>query len=349
MKKITYILISIGLVAYVAYRLYSNKQRNAAEVAIVKDLQTEVAVRVASVNEEKTSELFIVNGTFQAEQDLNVSAEIGGQVQQIVVKEGDFVHQGQVLAYIKADRVNVGLEQAKAVLSTAQADLVRFENAFKTGGVTQQQLEQVRLQVKNAQANFNSAQISSGDTSVKSKISGIVSSKNVEEGTVVGAGTPLFNVVNIDQVKLVVNVDESQISKLKIGQKVSIKPSASDEVSGKITFIAPKSNGALKFPVEISVENKNRILKAGMYATAKFAGNENDTPILVVPRTAFVGSVSQNKIFRVVNGKAELVSVVSGRNFGEKVEILQGLSKGDQVVTSGQINLENNTPVKIVQ
>ena len=359
MKKILIAVVILALGGGMAYRLHANKQKNAEEVAIVAQKEAQVAVRAAKVTQENISDLFSANGTFVAAQDLNVSSEMGGQIVQIYVKEGDFVREGQVLARTKADRTNVQLENAKAVLETAKADLKRFESAYQTGGVTAQQLEQVRLQVTNAQANYNSAAILSGDTAVKSKISGIVSSKQVEEGTMVGAGQVLFNVVNIDNLKLKITVDEAQVSRLHVGDKVTVKPSTeSDTIEGKIVFIAPKSDGALKFPVEILVSNKDTKLRAGMYATAQFAGQSQSDTALVVPHSAFVGSVSQNKIFKIVAGKndkgedvpkAELVTVKSGRNFGDKVEILSGLSAGDQVITSGQINVDNGTPVKVVE
>ncbi len=165
--------------------------------------------------------------------------------------------------------------------------------------------------------------------------------------------------VNIDNLKLKITVDEAQVGKLKVGQTIEVKPSTSSEtVEGKIVFIAPKSNGSLKFPVEILVANKDKKLRAGMYASAQFAGQTEATTALVVPHSAFVGSVSQNKIFKIVAGKddqgqavpkAELVTVKSGRNFGDKVEILEGLVVGDQVITSGQINIDNGTAVKIVE
>lgn len=351
MKKIITIFVVVGTLGFVAYKLYSNKEKNAQEVAIVAQKNAQVAVRTQAVVKENISDLFIANGTFVAEQDLNVSAEMGGQVIKIYVKEGDVVQAGQSLAQIKADAVNVGVEQAKAVLENAQNEVKRFESAFKTGGVTEQQLAQIHLQLKNAQANYNSAQINSGYTTVRSKISGIVSKKNVEEGTFVGAGTTLFNVVNINNLKLAVSVDEHQVSQIKVGDMAKISPSVGgNTIEGKVTFVAPKSNGALKFPVEITVSNKDKALKAGMYATVQFTANQSDNAqTLVVPRTAFVGSVSQNKIFKIVDGKAELVTVKSGRNFGDKVEILDGLTQGDQVVTSGQINLDNGTAVKIIQ
>ena len=169
MKKILIAVVILALGGGMAYRLHANKQKNAEEVAIVAQQEAQVAVRAAKVTQENISDLFSANGTFVAAQDLNVSSEMGGQIVQIYVKEGDFVREGQVLARTKADRTNVQLENAKAVLETAKADLKRFESAYQTGGVTAQQLEQVRLQVTNAQANYNSAAILSGDTAVKSK------------------------------------------------------------------------------------------------------------------------------------------------------------------------------------
>ena len=349
MKKVFTLVAVLAIGGLMAYKLYSNKEKNAQEVAIVAQKEAQVAVRVAQVSQENVSKLFSANGTFVAEQDLNVSSEVGGQITKIFVKEGDFVRAGQVLATTKADRTNVQLDNAKAVLENAKADLKRFESAYQTGGVTAQQLEQARLQVKNAQANYNSAAIISGD----------ISSKEVEEGTLVGAGQTLFNVVNIDQLKLKVTVDEAQVSRLKVGETVKVKPSSSsEEVEGKITFISPKSNGSLKFPVEILLANKERKLKAGMYASVAFSSNTQEQPTLIVPHAAFVGSVSQNKIFKIekqTNAKGEqvpvatLITVKSGRNFGDKVEILSGLSLGDEVVISGQINLDNGTPIKVVQ
>ena len=348
MKKVITVIIIIACLGLMGYKLYSNKQKNEQEVAIVAQKDAKVAVRIAKVTEEKISDLFTANGTFVAEQDLEVSSEMGGQVVKILVKEGDYVSAGQILAQTKSDRTNVQLENAKAALQTAQSDLKRFESAFNTGGVTAQQLEQARLQLKNAQANYNSASIQSGNTEVRSKISGIVSSKNVEEGTLVNPGQPLFNVVNIDFLKLKITVDEQQVGRLKVGETIKVRPSASPET------IEGKANNALKFPVEVLVANKDKKLRAGMYATAAFGNESTASNILVVPHAAFVGSVSQNKIFKVVKTgeddlKAEMITVQSGRNFGDKVEILSGLNAGDEVVVSGQINLDNQTPIRVVE
>ena len=85
-----------------------------------------------------------------------------------------------------------------------------------------------------------------------------------------------------------------------------------------------------------------------MYGTEYF-GEKESSQILTVPRTAFVGSVSSNQVYVIKNGKAELKTITSGRNFGDYIEVLSGLSKGDQVVTTGQVNLSDQTPVEIIK
>src|SRR5690606_9275503 len=104
-----------------------------------------------------------------------------------------------------------------------------------------------------------------------------------------------------------------------------------EPVTGTITFIAPKGDGGLNFPVELEIKNISGTgLKAGMYGTAYF-GNEKPVHTLAVPREAFVGSISSNKIFIAENGKAILKEVVAGRSFGDDIEILSGLEPGANV------------------
>lgn len=344
-------LLSILAVVAVAIGFYvilqNNKAKNQEEVNIVAEKNTEVAVRAVSVQYEDISNEIAINGTFKAKTTASISAEMGGQLVALYVKEGSQVRAGQVIAKLKGDKLSVQTSNAQANLDQAISALARYEAAYKTGGVTALQLDQARLQVKNARAQVQSAQLQSGDTQVIAKVGGIVNRKNVELGSVVGAGTPIVDVVDISSLKLLVEVDESLVPSLSMGDIVKVKPAVIDEeINGTISFIAPASNGALKFPVEITIPN-NGNLKAGMYGTAIF-GNTGAGKTLVIPRDAFVGGVSDNLVFVVRNGEAHLVKVQSGINFGDKVQILGGLKEGDKVITSGQINLADKTKVKVL-
>lgn len=355
MKKIIYIVIGVALVAAVVFTLIGNKKQNAADVAIVAEKSASVAVRVDTIGSAAVETDFVANGNFEPSQSLTFSAENSGRVTRVLVEEGSSVKIGQTLAVIKGDRLSVDVNNAKAAYENAVSDRQRYENAFATGGVTQQQLEQAKLAAVNAKARLSQANITFGDATIKSSINGVVNKKHIEPGSVVSPGTPLFDLVNISTLKLKVTVNEGQITTLKKGDNVKVKASVfpNDSFEGKISFIAPMADASLSFPVEIEIaKNPDNKLKAGMYGTATFVTSNTDaakSQIKTAPRSAFVGSVSSNQVFVVKDGTALLTKVVSGRILGDKVEILDGLNDGDIVVTSGQINLSDSTKVTVVK
>ena len=352
MKKIIYIIIGVVLVGAVAYTLITNKQKNEENTAIVAQQNTSVAVRVATVTTGEIDADFVANGNFAPAQELNFSAEKPGRVVRVLVDEGDRVRIGQTLAIVRSEQISADLQTAQASYQNALTDYSRFENAFKTGGVTKQQLDQAKLNMVTSKSRLQQARVNVGDANIKASINGIVNKKYIEPGSVLNAGTQLFELVNVSSLKLKVNVTENQIAQLKIGSPVKVKASVypDKEFSGKVTFIAPKADASLNFPIEIEIANNpNNEIKAGMYGTATFGSSTSQTAITMIPRKAFVGSVSSNQVFVVNDNIATLKKIVTGRIFGDKVEVLDGLIDGDVVVTSGKINLSDSTKVSIVK
>ncbi|WP_293935152.1 efflux RND transporter periplasmic adaptor subunit [Sphingobacterium sp. UBA6645] len=347
---ITIIVIALAL-AGIFYILNKNKAKVEQETAVVAQKNAAVAVRIDTAVNQQMSLAYQANGTFMPKQEVTVAAETGGRVVRVLVDEGSRVSAGQTLAVVEGDKLNVNVANAQAAYDNARATLQRYESALSTGGVTQQQVDQMRLQFENAKNNLKSAKLTAGDVTIKTSVSGIVNSRKIEPGAYVSPGTPAFDIVNVSTLKLRVNVDEKNVATLRVGQTVQVLASVyvDKTFSGKITFIAPKSDGSLNFPVEIEIANNpNNDLRAGMYGTAVFGG-EGTASALVVPRTAFVGSISDNKIFVLKNGKAIETKVTSGRSFGDQIEVTSGIAAGDQVIISGQINLIDQAPVEVIK
>nr|WP_294928604.1 efflux RND transporter periplasmic adaptor subunit [uncultured Flavobacterium sp.] len=355
MKKIIItIVVIVGALALIGYVLTKNKEENKAKTDIVAEKNAAVSVKVTPVKTEQVSLDFVANGNFQPIQELTFSAEKSGKVISVLVKEGDYVKVGQTLLTMRGDVINVNAQTAQAAYQNAKSDYSRYENAFKSGGVTKQQLDQAKLALTNAEANLKQANINVGDTRVKAPISGFINKKHIEPGSILTGmpATPLFDIVNVSKLKLVVTVNENQVASLKRGNSVNITASVyPDKIfSGKITFIASKADESLNFPVEIEItNNSNNDLKAGMYGTANFASKQQKQNLMVVPRNAFVGSVSSNEIFVAENGVAKLKKVTAGRILGDKVEIINGLNDGENVITTGQINLQDGNKVEIIK
>lgn len=351
-KTLIYIIVAAVLVGLAAYKIASNKEKQTQEVKEVAKQVDKINVNVITVGRENINTDYSANGTFLPKQEMNQSSEISGRIVSVLVKEGSRVSAGQTLATIKRDAIEVDVTQAQNNLQNAIIDNQRYENAYKTGGVTKQQLDNSRLQLKNAQAAVRAQSVKVNDTNVRAGISGTINKKMVEPGTVVSPGTSMFEIVNINSLKLSVLVDESQVGKIALGQEVAINVNVlpGESFSGRITFIAPKSDASLNFPVEIEIQNRGN-LKAGMYATATFKTNHGAETqnMLTVPAEAFVNGVSSGQLFVVNNGIAKLIKVQTGKVYGDKVQILSGLNGGEQVVTSGQINLDNGSKINIVK
>ncbi len=347
-------IVTVVVVAFVLIGnvLASNKKKNAEKTAVVAQTSGgAVAVRLADVQKQPVQLDFSQNGYFAAVQQLDFSAENSGRITKVLVDVGSRVKKGQTLAYIKADALNVDLENAEAAYQSLLRDKQRYESAFKSGGVTQQQLDQVSLNLENAAAKVAQAKIRVNDANIRSSINGIVNKRYIEPGAVVSPGTKLFEIVDVSKLKLNITVNESQVANLRVGDKVQVKASVfpDKKFNGVVTFIAPKADNSLNFPVEIEVSsNPDGIIKAGMYGTATFVKGES-APVMLIPRSAFVGSVSTNQVFVADNDTANIRTVVAGRVFGDKVEILDGLQEGEKVITSGQINLADKTKITAIK
>ncbi len=349
MKKILlYGSITIAAIVLIFWKLNDNKKKNTAKTEVVKESSSgEIPVLTEKVALTNFDQQFAANGNFEAIREINFLSEIAGRITSLLVKEGSQVRAGQVIARVDNEVLNAELQSSKSSLEQARTDRDRYQKALATGGVTQKQVDDMKLQYATAEARYTAARRKVEDTYIKSPINGTINAKFVEVGTYLSAGNKMFEIVDISHLKLVANVPEMQVVQLHNGQEVNVTTNVFPEVTykGKITFIAAKGDASLNYPVEIEVSNINgKELKAGMYGTATFE-LPKQAPMMLIPRSAFYGGVNSNTIFVLNNGKAQLKKLVAGRVLGDKVEIRSGLNEGETVITSGQVNLAEGTPV----
>lgn len=163
-KTLIYIIVAAVLIGLAAWKIADNKKKQETEVKEVAKQVDKINVNVVTVSRENINTDYSANGTFIPKQEMNQSADISGRIVSVMVKEGARVGAGQVLATIKRDAIEVDVTQAQNNLQNAIIDNQRYENAFKTGGVTKQQLDNSRLQLKNAQAAVRAQGVRVNDT-----------------------------------------------------------------------------------------------------------------------------------------------------------------------------------------
>lgn len=341
-RAIISILVIAVVAASIAWILNNNKKKNEEKTAVAAQTNTAVVVKAIKASKQQSNTDFVSNGNFQAFQDITLKAESAGRITKILVKEGDRVSAGQILAMVDADYANLDYLSAKESLSKAKVDQARYHSAYQTGGVTKAQVDDMDFNLKAAELRVQQASRKQADANVRAPFSGVINKRIVELGAYVSPGTDLFEIVDISKLKLAVTATEAQVVKLRIGSTVKITSTVfpDKEFTGQVSFIAPKADDALNYPIELTLQNSGSTqIKAGMYGTAVFEFPDQ-APTMLIPRSAFVGGVNSNLIY-VIDAKNKAVArkVVAGRILGEQVEVISGLEEGESVVTTGQINV----------
>ena len=293
---------------------------------------------------------FESNGTFTAIRELTLMSEGSGKVVDLRFNTGDFVQTGKILAVLDDELIRSQLSLAEAALSKSKADLKKYEALLSNDAISTQQVEDARLGEKKSETDVITLRKQLDNATVKSPIPGTITKRFIETGSLVMPGTPVAEIVDVSRLKFIANVAESEVVRISAGQKVMLTSSLFPgiEYKGTVLSVGVKADDAKRFPVEIELTNdpKNP-LKAGMFGTALFSYSA-DRDALLIPRNAIVGSIKEPSIYVLDGEKAVLRSVRLGTATDSQIEILEGLKPGDRFVTSGQINLDNNSLVSIV-
>lgn len=349
-NALLYVLVAVAALVFIFWKLGNNKKENAARTEVVKESNSgAVPVLISVAGVTPFDPHFDANGNFAPVHSISFLAEAAGQITELMVDEGSYVQQGQVIARLDDKVLQADLENAQSRLQQVGMDKDRLEKALPAGGVTQKQVDDARFQYQQAQTMVDQSKKRLADTYVKAPISGVVNKKYVEVGTYLSLGNKILDIVDVSSLKLTVTVPEAQVVSLKVGDKVDVTANVYPEAHypGKVTFIAVQGDNTLSYPVDIEIANNPaKPLKAGMYGTAHFTLAKME-PMMLVPRSAFNGGVNSGEVYVMSDGKAKTRKVVAGRIFGDRVEVRSGLAQGDSVITSGQVNLVDGTAVSV--
>lgn len=351
MKRIVLILLAVGILGMVAFRLVSNKQ-TIEEKKKVKDTSAfRVSVNVSPAGMRMSEKNLNLVGTVNAKQVIEIKSEVQGKITGLFVELGDYVTKGEPIARID-DRIRqLAVDNAMQSLADARQNYARYKNLYEGGGAAKAQLDQYKLAMENAENRLEQARKELSNASIKAPFNGYITAKPAENGAFVNIGSPIATIVDISELKVQVSVPERDVYALKTGDEVDISTSVYPGVmfKGKIRFISPQGDASHNYPVEVSIANqKNNPLKAGTYVDIAFR-RKSQVPTLQIPREALVGSVKDAKVY-VVDGNnvARLKKITVGNDNGNFLEVVNGLAEGDKVVTSGQINLNDSTQVSII-
>lgn len=303
-------------------------------------------VKVAQSIERPVDQISLYTGTILPYAENKIGPSLGLRIEKIYVEVGDYVSKGQLLVDMdKRQYLQLALQT-----ESLQTDFLRLKRLYEEGGVSKQQLDQLETQLS---VSKHSADNLKENSDLTSPISGVVTERLFESGDVFSpAAGHILTVMQIDRVKVQVNVSEQYFTQVKLGMPVEIKLDIyPDKIfEGKVSLIHPALDAATRtFVAEITISNPATLLRPGMFCRVTL--NFGQTNRVLVPDIAVQKQMGTNEryIFTVKDGKIVRQVVTLGRIVDANYEILSGATANQEVVIAGGQKLIDGQEVEIVK
>ncbi|MBF8982514.1 efflux RND transporter periplasmic adaptor subunit [Lutibacter sp. B2] len=337
---------------------YANKQQKKV-----------IPIEVTKIGNSTVVEEYSAFGKLYASEEVIVSSKTKGEVKKTYFNVGDKIKKGNVLYTLDNDSLMndydikiSSLEKNIKDLEIKYNDILRNYNntkqLYESGVVSKNDFDsiessynQIALSLdqarKDLDLNTTKINIAIEDTVVKSPINGIIAEKNVEEGEMNGNAD--FKIINIDQVTAKVNVPETIVNRLSVGDNIEAVVDALNKTyNGKISSINPLGEGNnATYPIEIEMKNENLSLKPGMFVKGNFQVAKIENQIQI-PKKAILKTQDEEYVYTVIENKPKKVVVETGIVNNGFVQIKNGLKTGDPLIVKGHEYVDENSDVKIV-
>ena len=316
--------------------------------------ETQQQIKTVAVERGDVKTEVSATGALSAVRSIEISSKVTGRITEMRVEENQHVQAGEVLAVLDSRALQQTLEQLRVKMDVAQANYKRAEELVEIGGYSIQQLDTARENYEVARTNYESKLADLGDYTITTPISGIVIGKPLEEGQTVvqgiSAAQVMMKIADLTEMQIEADVDETDIGKVKVGQNVTftIDTYSGKTFTGTVTKISNQStttNNVIYYTVYVAVHPTNYDLKPDMTARLVINTNERHN-VLYLPNEAVKVVNGQATVQVLEKGKQVTKNVTTGLSGEMSTEIVDGLSEGDEVVLPSKKTI-TRTPMKM--
>jgi RND family efflux transporter MFP subunit len=384
-KRFIVIIVVLGMAGFIGYRAwdaYEAKQeadgKGKGKAAGKKGAGVQVvSVGVAEARQGQVREEIQITGALRPKEQVDVTAKVTGRVENIRLNIGDKVQRGDLLAEMEdlevqqqvrratasQEVVRATLQQRRAELANAQADLDRSRQLMEGGliprqeyeskqtsfRVVQAQMQLTQAQGEQAQAELNELRIRLEQMKIVSPIDGVIAERFVDIGAVISPATPLVRVVNLSTLITRANVPEREVSKLRIGNRAQVVVDAFGDTmyDGKVSRISPVMDAATRTAlVEVEIPNRDGNLRAEMFARVTL-DLATLRPAVLIPRESLIYRGQQAGVYLLSGRRPVFREIEPGINQGNDVEVLANLAAGTQIISRGAAMVNEGVTIEI--
>lgn len=310
-------------------------------------------VKVMELQNTKIARTIEYPATLEASEEVYLAPASPGRIEKIHAEVGDKVTKGAQL--VEMDHTQ--LRQAEIQLKNLETDFRRLDTLAKYGSIAQQQYDQLQAQYEVAKSNV---EFLAENVSLSAPFNGLISGRYYEAGEMYSGApnTPagkaaVLSLVQIDRLKAMVSVSEGYYPNLKKGMDTDIRIDVypNQPFKGRVDRIHPVINPANRtFNVEVMIDNRNDLLRPGMFARISF--NMDEEEAILLPSMAVLKLQGSNDRYLFVddNGTARRITVTIGKRYNDQIEVFSDdLNPGDRVIVTGQSRLLDGMQIEVVK
>jgi membrane fusion protein, multidrug efflux system len=307
-----------------------------------------IAVKVTIIKPEIYDNKLQTTGSILANEEIEIRSEISGRLIKLFFKEGDYVRRGAALFQINDEDLKARLRKLQFNKKLAEDNEYRQKKLLEKEAISQREYDIAVNSVNTIQADMEDLQAQLAKYIVRAPFDGSIGLRYISEGSYISPNSRIANLTNTNPVKLDFSVPAKYANQLRKGGKVYFKQD-DDAPNNTATIYAidPKIDPQTRtLQLRAIAPNPSRKLIPGAFVKINIILGTNSKAILI-PTEAIITEASGNKVFLVENGKAKSVKVTLGQRGDKQVEILEGLSLGDTLVTIGAMQLKPDAEVEI--
>jgi RND family efflux transporter MFP subunit len=324
-----------------------------------EEIETEVVRPVRYIRVKPASGIreFTFSGTAQAGLESRLSFRIPGAVQEVAVVVGEHVRAGQLIARLDSEDYQLEVQNAEAQELNAKNNYNRMRQLYENNTTSKNQLDQARAAAESAEAVFKLARQRVGYTRLTAPVSGAIAAVNVEVNENISQGQPIAILTSGSRSEVNVAIPENLITQIKVGDpvKIAFGAVANRTYGGRVTEVGVTTTGmASTFPVTVKLEEDEEDIRPGMSADVTFYFEAPDTENRIIIPLKAVTEDHLGRFVYLVEPEEEGFGLVrrqpvrKGELTAEGIEIVEGVTEGDLLVTAGLSRITNGLRVRLL-
>lgn len=309
-----------------------------------------IPTKTTTIKTEKVSKTYTFSSTISSIKSSTLSTRIMGQIDRVLVHEGDIVEKGQLLVALKSNdivakksQVEANIAAAKAAYTNAQTDYKRIQKLYESKSATPKELDDITTHFLMTKAHLKAAEEARKQVeetlnyaNIRAPYNGVITERFVDGGDMANPGMPLMAIESPNKFEAITRVPESEITLIEKADSVTVLLSDSNQgIKGYVSRVSPSSRfSGSQFEARVILEPTKEqlpMIRSGIYAKVVLTKGTEEK--ILVPSNLIINRGQLNGVWTVsTSGYAILRWVQLGKSFANKTEVISGLSNGDQLI-----------------